>query len=265
MIFIMNLPKNSFNALPLHAIGIIGIAGRMGQHLVKALQHRCSWIGGYDNIEPILGTPCLTLQDVFHKSSWVLDFSHASLFPQMVQAALSCPKPLLVGTTGVTHEVMLSLKELSKKVAVVVAPNTSIGAMIQRWMAKKLAQFLPETYDIDIIETHHRHKKDSPSGTSMALAYAVHDVKKNKGIHLDIGGTTFPRENNRIEMHALRCGSIPGTHDIVWTSDKERLMIRHTAFSSEIFVQGSIMLLDWMIQGQNPGIYSVEDVLEFEK
>jgi 4-hydroxy-tetrahydrodipicolinate reductase len=180
------------------------------------------------------------MEKVFAKADMVVDFSHGSLFPTMIRAALASPRPLLVGTTGMDPALMPLLHELAQHVPVMWAPNTSFGAAIQRWAAGKLAQFLPETYDIDIIETHHRHKHDAPSGTALGLGHTIQNANKANGVFLELGQTTSPRASNRIEMHALRCGNGPFCHDVVWTSNEDSLVLKHTVFSGQTVASGAL-------------------------
>ncbi len=254
----INTPESCLGAL-----GIIGISGRMGQRIVSTLEKtgQCTWIGGYSNTVPEKGEFLATPDLVFQKSDVVMDFSHGSLFPEMIQVALANPRPLIVGTSGIEDGMMALLQDLARKVPVIWAPNTSLGAVIQRWVAGKLAEFLPENYDIDIIETHHRHKKDTPSGTALALGKAIQMAKKGHGIDMTMGETTSPRSKNRIEMHALRCGDVSGMHDVMWTSPDDRLVVGHTVFSPHVFAQGAVSLLKWLPSAPGPGLYTVEDVL----
>jgi len=244
-------------------IGIIGISGRMGQRLIAALEASgfSGVILGYDLHIPEKGAVCATLAELFERSDVLIDFSGAGLFPEMMHAAIQNPKPLIMGTTGVDAGLLVGLNRLAESVPVVFAPNTSFGGVIQRWLAKKLAGFLPENYDIDIVEIHHRHKKDTPSGTATALAGAIAGVKKEQGIAMTLGGGTSPREKDRIEMHALRCGNIPGKHEVIWTSLEERIVIEHQVFSPDIFATGAVSILKWLSGVEKPGLYTMEQVL----
>ena len=257
-------------------VGIIGLAGRMGQRIISCLEKQKGYrsIGGYDRVcsenepsekgskESLKKVQFFsTLDELFEKSSLVLDFSAASLFPDTLRAGRLYPRPMVVGTTGISQSMRHDLSEISQNVPIVVAPNTSLGAVIQRWVAGKLSQFLPNSYDIDIVETHHRYKQDSPSGTALALADAIIEAKRDLCVDISVGTTTSPRKDNRIEMHALRCGHVSGMHDVIWTGADDRLVFGHTVFSPHIFADGAIVLARWLAQGQNPGIYRVEDVL----
>jgi 4-hydroxy-tetrahydrodipicolinate reductase len=253
-------------AVCLGHVGIIGLSGRMGQRIVSALEKQRGFqsVLGYGRRWDESGkTPafCTSLDELFEKSSVVIDFSTASLFPDILDAALKNPKPMVVGTTGIEPNMLSRIEVIGRSVPIVVAPNTSFGAVIQRWMVGKLAAILPNTYDIDIVEHHHRHKKDFPSGTANALADAMIHVKKDQGQDFSTGLGTSPRQDGRIEMHGLRCGHVFGMHEVIWTGMDDRLVLGHTVFSPHIFADGAIALARWVMNGQKPGIYGAEDAL----
>jgi 4-hydroxy-tetrahydrodipicolinate reductase len=235
----------------------------MGQRIVSALktQGSCTQIAGYDQCTPENGILLDSMTSLFTQSDLVADFSHGSLFPTTLRAALDHPRPLLMGTTGMDPSFMPLLHDLSRAVPVMWAPNTSFGAAIQRWAAGTLAKFFPETYDIDIVEAHHRHKHDAPSGTAIALGQAISNQKKAQGVIMELGGTTSPRSSNRIEMHALRCGSIPFCHEVMWTSENEQITLKHSVFSGHTFASGALHLMHWLSEKKAPGLYTIEDVL----
>ena len=255
--------RDNSHALCYGDVGIIGASGRMGKRIIAALEKRGNYrsIGGYDQEYWEKGILFSSLDALFQQSTVVLDFSAAALFPDILKAAHHHPKPMVLGTTGIPAVLMKDMYALAQHVPIVVAPNTSFGAVIQRWLAGKLAPFFPDSYDIDIVETHHRHKKDHPSGTAVALAETIVMAKKEEKQNITVGPSTSPREKNRIEMHALRCGQVFGMHEVMWTGDDDRLVVGHTVFSPQIFAEGALSLVQWLVQGQSPGLYSVEDVL----
>ncbi len=249
-------------------VGIIGLSGRMGQRIVSALEKQRGFrsILGYDRA--VISDKswenmvfCASLDELFEKSSVVIDFSVPELFPHILDAASKNPKPMVIGTTGIEPDVLRLIDAIGRRMAIVVAPNTSLGAIIQRWLAGKLSQFLPHSYDIDIVEHHHRYKKDIPSGTANALADALIAAKKDQGLDICAGQTTSPRQDGRIEMHGLRCGHVFGMHEVIWTGTDDRLVLGHTVFSPHIFADGAIALARWVMNGQKPGVYGAEDAL----
>jgi 4-hydroxy-tetrahydrodipicolinate reductase len=253
-------------AVCLGHVGIIGLSGRMGQRMVSALEKQGGFqsILGYDRLSDEStknGVFCASLDELFEKSTIVIDFSTATLFPHILDAALKNPKPMVIGTTGIDPDILGGVQALGLSVPIMVAPNTSLGAVIQRWMAGKLVSVLPQSYDIDVIEHHHRHKQDMPSGTANALADAMIHAKKHQGQDFSAGSVTSPRQDGRIEMHGLRCGHVFGMHEVLWTGTDDRLVLGHTVFSPHIFADGAIALARWLMNGQKPGQYGAEDAL----
>ena len=173
-------------------VGIIGISGRVGRSLYRqCMDHpKYTCTAGYARLTTTDLPLCPSLSHLFTSCDYAVDFSSPDLMTEIIKTCLSHPKPLVIGTTG-----MALLKDqvipLAKVVPVVIAPNTSLGACLQRHLATTLARFLPQDYDIDIIDRHHNQKKDQPSGTALALAESIVKAKKN----LDV----WPR----LGMHAV--------------------------------------------------------------
>ena len=250
-----------------HTIGIIGMNGRMGQGLVQACATTLpeARVIGYDKRRGDKGHYVDSLDELWQTSSVVLDFSHASLFSEVIRTAVACPKPFVLGTSGVEHDdVHHHLKALAQYVPVMWAPNTCLGAVLQRWMAHHIATVIPTSYDVDIVEMHHRYKEDSPSGTALALAQAISQGNFQQDrpgqTALSWGLASSPRPEGRIEMHAMRVSHIPCQHRAMWTSPMEQLEITHTVFSRDALVQGAVDLLIWLLSPKRAkGLYSVED------
>ena len=162
----------------------------------------------------------------------------------------------------------------------VVAPNTSLGASLQLYLARQLAMILDEDYDIDIIERHHRNKADKPSGTAMQLANSIIDDKQEVcGLifklechnanaftamdeAVDTRTTNGLRPKNFISINAIRSGNLPGEHEVCFTSSDEMISIKHTAFDRKLFTKGVIKIVKWLdTRRPGPGIYTMMDVL----
>lgn len=244
-------------------IGIIGISGRVGQslytHCMDSSKYTCS--GGYDTLRPSHGSLYPSLTDLFASCDYAVDFSSPDLVPGIIAACLAHPKPLIIGTTG-TALLKEKVQPLAEVVPVVIAPNTSLGACVQRHLAASIARLLPETYDIDIIERHHRHKKDQPSGTALALAEAIENEKKKLDQPYTVESPHSPRSWRTIQITSLRSGQIPAEHEITATSAYESLTIIHKVFHKDLFAQGVLTILDWLeTKNPIPGLYTMEDVL----
>lgn len=247
-------------------IGLVGETGRMGSILAELIegdpQYNTLYLKG-----PGISRRHQDEEDfhrLFQENDLIIDFSHASLIHQVLASGLKSPKPLLLCSTGWdSKEALEKLDQLSKKVAVVVASNTSVGACLQRFLAGKLAKVLGEDYDIDIYESHHRFKQDSPSGTALSLYETVAEAKK------ELTQKTFPlytpgeesRPPNQIGMAVERKGNVAGKHTVSFTSLEESLSLTHEAFDRRLFAQGALVAARWLLTPRAPGLYTMFDVL----
>ena len=169
---------------------------------------------------------------------------------------------LVSGTTGLTQSQHATLRAAAEAVAVVWAPNMSIGVNLLLATVAELAAKLDERWDVEICETHHRHKVDAPSGTAKALLEAVCRGRGQPVADTVYGraGQCGPRPAGQIGVHAVRMGSIVGEHEVHFTSDTEAVTLRHRAFARDTFAAGALRAARWL-QGRGPGLYGMHDVL----
>jgi 4-hydroxy-tetrahydrodipicolinate reductase len=253
-------------------VGIIGITGRMGTLLAKTIngtkKYRTQW--GYARHSERLSDPELQITPdisaLFQKSDVVVDFSMGELIEKTLTAAAANPKPLIICSTGwePTGNIAQLLGEISSKVPVIIAPNTSIGACLQLYLAKQLARMLPTDFDIDVHEKHHRHKKDLPSGTACALINAVKQARSEKEGADFKAGMLEPgaRPEHFIGVSAQRSGKLPGEHEVSFTQASEAISINHVAFNPQLFADGVIHILNWLENKKpTPGKFTMLDVL----
>jgi 4-hydroxy-tetrahydrodipicolinate reductase len=247
-------------------IGIVGLAGRMGQLIYKELSRQPMYRvqGGFDKVSPKNGSLCSSLCEVLCHNDYIIDFSSPQLTEKLIQAALNNPKPLIIGTTSLGD---INVAPLAEKVPVVVSSNTNVAAYLQRYLACQLASMLGEDYDIDISEKHHRYKSDNISGTALDLASSVASAKNiilaDEESNYSWGEVRSPRSPHKIHMTAHRAGNFPGTHEISFTSDDETISITHTVFNRAIFAKGVLKILDWLILSRPPkGLYNMDDVFQ---
>lgn len=249
-------------------IGIIGIAGRMGQLIYEEIHHHPVYeiSGGFDIQPPAKGHLLDSLDEVFQKSDCVVDFSSFDLTPSVIAAGALYPKPLVLGTTGVPSAPKL-VTPLSCNAPVLIAPNTSLGAYIQKRLAARLASLLSDEYEIDIAEHHHHNKVDAPSGTAVQLAETIVAVKNEniptgsdeKAYHW--GPTDFPRSPKRVAVTSFRQGAVPGIHTVAFTSPYESITVSHTCFDRRLLAKSLMFILDWMFSYDHPPkVYTMEDV-----
>ena len=250
---------------------VVGAGGRMGRRLVAlgAEHEALEVVGAIDRADhPDVGRDifglgvCLT-SDFSTPADVVVDFS----LPEALDHSLDfCAKnnvALVLGTTGLGDEQLAALKKLAGQVPVVHATNMSVGMNVLFALVGKAAAMLGEAYDIEIIEHHHRFKKDAPSGTALTLAENICQATGRSYpdalVHGRSGGDTL-REKGEIGMHAVRGGDIVGVHEVRYGTLGETVTFRHTAHSRDTFVHGAIRAAAWVVR-QKPGLYSMRDVL----
>ena len=244
-------------------VGVIGQTGRMGTVLIQLLsvEQRYELGLSFSRSE----TPTEDIVKVFQENDVVVDFSSSELLTSTLEAARRTPKPFIICTTGWCKETFESrIQQLAQIVPVVIAPNTSIGAVLQLYLATQLAEILDENYDIDILEKHHKHKMDTPSGTAKALIEAIQKGKANSfSLRYELyHGHTGPRPLHSIGLSVQRSGQLPGEHSISFTSEEESISIHHTALNRKLFARGALKIISWIVaKNPRPGIYSMLDVL----
>ena len=261
------------------SIAIIGAGGRMGQAIVRragqtpgatiaaaieqvghaAIGRDAGELAGIDAI----GVAITDQLDALSAADAVIDFTFHTAVPTHVRAAQEAGKAFILGTTGLTDEEAATVHAAAKTIPVVSAPNMSLGMNLLFAMVKQAAAGLNETYDIEIIEAHHRHKQDAPSGTALGLA---ENAAAGRGVELaevaDYGrhGMTGERVPGRIGIHAIRAGDIVGDHTVIFATEGERLELTHRASSRDTFSVGAVKAALWAV-GKPAGLYNMQDVL----
>ena len=197
----------------------------------------------------------------------VVDFSHHSAVPAAIARAADENLAYVLGTTGLTAEEQAAVDEAAKKIPVVQSGNYSLGVNLLLELVRQAASALGPDYDVEIVEMHHRHKKDAPSGTALMLAKAV-AAGRGRGVEFR-DDVTFGREGDigerpegEIGIHALRGGSVVGDHSVIFAGEVERVELVHRAQSREAFAAGALAAVKWA-RKQRPGLYSMRDVLGF--
>jgi len=257
-------------------IGIIGCAGRMGKMIgetAAANGHKIvAGVERGDNIGKLLTdfikgaesgvTVSSNNEDAFMVSDMVIDFTVAENAITNAELSVKYQKPLLIGTTGLSAEQMSDLQKLAEKTVIVKSANTSLGINIMKDVVKKLAVALDETYDIEIVEMHHRNKADAPSGTALLLGKAA---AEGRNITFDANAVmdrTGKRKTGQIGFASLRGGDVIGDHTVIFAGNGERIEISHKATSRQLFVNGVMKIISWVEKGQKAGkLYNMDDVL----
>ena len=193
------------------------------------------------------------------KGDIIIDFSHFSRIPNMLKFAIDNNIPIVICTTGYDDKILSQIKEASSKIPILLSSNTSIGINLMNDLVSKMAENL-NGFDIEIIETHHNKKVDSPSGTAKTLFNAINQTLENKMNLINGREGNRKRDKNEIGMHSIRGGSVVGEHRVIFYGDDEAIEIKHSAMSKKIFVYGAIKAAKFLI-GKNPNLYSMKDVL----
>jgi len=194
----------------------------------------------------------------------IVDFSAPDALRQSLDRAIAANVPILVGTTGLKPEHHAMIEEASNKVAVIYAPNTSLGVNLLKDLVEQAAARLGPDWDIEILEMHHRHKVDAPSGTALMLAQAA---AKGRGSTIQelgrfdrISEHPHAREAGTIGFASLRGGSVAGEHLVILATDGERVEFGHRADSRKIFARGALAAARFLV-GKPAGLYSMRDVI----
>ncbi len=263
---------------------VCGAAGRMGGRIVAMLHEAAdfslagaverpghSGLGkdaGESAAIAKIGIPLVgDLRTVVKEGQVVFDFTNPQAAMAHLAIAADARVPVVIGTTGLSAADLARVKELSAAVPCVVSPNMSVGVNVLYKVLAEIASTLGSDYDVEIFETHHRFKKDAPSGTALRMAQVIaaalgRDLDKT-GIY-GRKGLVGERGKEEIAVHALRAGDVVGEHTVVFGGMGERVEITHRAHSRDNFARGALRAARWIV-GQPPGLYDMQDVLGLKR
>jgi len=268
-------PEQGTGMHPL-TIAIYGAAGRMGQTLLRvaesipntqivaALARANSTLVGTSI--PTLKKPPLLYTEALNPSTQadtLIDFSHPHAFDAALSLAQERRMAFVSGTTGLTPEQYAALEQASTRIPVLWSANFSLGIALLTQLAQEAAQRLPN-WDCEILEMHHRHKEDAPSGTALRLGHAIADARGNsldKTAVFARSGTTGQRPDSAIGFAVMRGGGCVGEHTVLLADEGERIELTHRAYSRDIFARGALTAAAWLVH-QAPGRYELADVLK---
>ena len=258
---------------------VVGAGGRMGKRLVAmaAESQQFDLVGAIDAAgHPQIGKDAglvagidpmqIYLTDVFPDTAdVVIDFSLPQATDKTLVFCRQNEVSLVLGTTGLNDRQKNDLKTLTKLVPVVQATNMSVGMNALFALVGKVANMLGEDYDIEIVEHHHRFKKDAPSGTALSLAENICEETGRTSDDVIFGrsGSEALRDKKSIGIHAVRAGDTVGIHSVIYGTLGETVTLSHTAHSRDNFVRGALRAAGWVIK-RSPGLYSMRDVLGFK-
>ena len=260
-------------------IAVVG-SGRMGKALVRTIGETPETelsgvleraghtdVGADAGLISLVGRLGIKIKDkperAFRGADVIIDFTAPEVSVANVEFASVKKKAIVVGTTGFSHQQRVKIKKLAKKARVVMAPNMSIGVNLLLRLVATTARALGDAYDVEIVESHHRHKKDAPSGTAIRLAeeaaralerdFETDAVYCRKGI---IG----ERKTKEIGIQTIRAGDIVGDHTVIFAAPGERIELTHKAQSRDTFANGAVKAALWL-SSMPEGLYDMHDVL----
>lgn len=264
-------------------IGVVGAAGRMGRMLVRTVHETdgCALAGGCErpgaealgrDIGELAGVGALGLPlgddpvPLFAAADAVIDFTAPAATVAHAELAAQAQAVHVIGTTGLGPEEQAAVERAAFHTPIVQAPNMSLGVNLLLALVERVARALDPDYDIEVVEMHHRHKVDAPSGTALGLGRAA---AAGRGVDLDRAaqrvrdGHTGPRKRGDIGFATLRGGDVVGDHSVIFATDGERIELTHKASSREIYARGAVRAALWG-QGKPSGLYGMKDVLGLE-
>ncbi|HEY3901921.1 MAG TPA: 4-hydroxy-tetrahydrodipicolinate reductase [Chthoniobacter sp.] len=193
----------------------------------------------------------------------VIDFSHYTGIEPVLARCMEHRKTLVIGTTGHTDAQVAAVQHASSQIPIVFAPNYSVGVNTLFWLTRKAAEILGTGFDLEVVEMHHRLKKDAPSGTAKKLVEILAEVralKYKENARHGREGMVGARTDSEIGVHAVRGGDVVGDHTVIYAAQGERLELTHRASSRETFARGALRAALWA-HGKPAGLYDMQDVL----
>jgi 4-hydroxy-tetrahydrodipicolinate reductase len=250
-------------------VGIFGSTGRVGELLIKNLKNHkeleLNTLHAIDKFNFSVDENLLVTNDIatlLKNSDVVIDFSLPNGTESLLEETIKNPTPLVIGTTGLNQHQLNLLEEASKYMPILYATNMSLGVAVLNKLASMASKLLND-FDVEIVEMHHRYKKDAPSGTALTLA---EHIATARGLDLDKvrvsgrDGNIGERTKDEIAVMALRGGDIVGRHTAGFYNDGEFIELNHTATSRDTFAKGAIRAASWLVNQEN-GLYKITDCL----
>lgn len=231
--------------------------GQMGKLLQTAILKRC-------DMEIVMIVDSTNIKELYCGCSpidLIIDFSHPQMLPMLMDYVKAKRCALLSGTTGLDMAQLRQLQQLSHQTRIMYSANYSLGIAVLLQAVKNISPMLKESFDMEIIELHHRQKQDAPSGTAKALRDAMDPFHRYQVVH---GRNTLNQiRTKEIGIHAIRGGNAAGEHHVLYLGEDETLELKHTANSRNIFVQGALTCAKWLMNQPN-GFYTMEHMVKGE-
>lgn len=239
-------------------IAVVGASGRMGQTIIESIEQSNNTKLG---VKLDKGD---SLSSVINDFDVVIDFTRPEATIEYLATCVQTNKPIVIGTTGFDDKQLQAIDAAAKSIPVVFAPNMSIGVNLSLKLLDMAAKVIGEDSDIEIVEAHHRHKVDAPSGTALKMGEVVanalgRDLKACAIYGRE--GIEEPRDRNTIGFSTIRGGDVVGEHTVSFFMEGERVEVTHKASSRMTFANGAVRAASWL-QDQEPGLYSMQNVLD---
>jgi 4-hydroxy-tetrahydrodipicolinate reductase len=242
-------------------LAIAGAAGRMGQALIEAaaadkelqvvVAHDVAGVGKQVGILKVSDR-----NDSLGQADVVIDFTR----PSATLSHMAHAKAMVIGTTGFSDAEKGTIAEAAKRIPIVMAANFAVGVNVTYKLAEMAARILGDAYDVEIIEAHHKHKVDAPSGTALQLGEVVSSVMKSKDFAFGRKGDTGVRPAKQIAYHSIRGGDIVGEHTVIFAGAGERVEVTVRSQSRATYATGALRAAKWL-KGKPAGLYDMTDVL----
>ena len=262
-------------------IALGGVAGRVGISIFKILlERKHTLVAAFEAPgSALIGKPAgqLVLRDdvtrtieVFNlpalaNADGIIDFSSPDSTMTMLDGAVESGKPIVIGTTGLSGSQVQAVSDAAKTIPVLFSPNMSVGVNLLFKLTAIASEILGNNYDIELLEAHHRYKKDAPSGTAKKLAEIIKsrvDALNGPAEVYDRSKIIGERNKNEIGISVVRGGDIVGEHTVFFIGNGERIELTHRATSRDTFALGAVMGLEFIVK-KSPGLYTMTDVLGF--
>ena len=251
---------------------ITGCLGRMGQQLVKSSKNSKNFklVSLTENriINKKISRirPDLNSENAFKKVNVIIDFTIPKCTLEVLKIASKLKKRVVIGTTGFSKKEENLIKKYSKKIPILKAGNMSLGINLLMYLTEIASKSLGDNFLSKVFETHHKHKKDYPSGTALMLGKGI-AVGKNKDFYSLLGKKYFNKKSfpysKKINFNSIRKGEIVGKHEVLFSSGKETITLNHEAFDRALYSEGAFTAAKWLMK-KKPGLYSMRNVLNFK-
>lgn len=259
-------------------IGLHGASGRMGTAVTEAISRQsdkfslvAKFTRSINNEQAVNNNSAILapknysdqLLDFCFAADVIIDFSAADALKNLLESAVGTNKKLVIGTTGLSASHVQLMEEAAEFIPILYAPNTSIGANLLIEMAGKISKILND-YDVEIIDIHHRYKKDAPSGTALAIGRNIAASREQKFEDVAIFNKINKeiRQKSDIGFSSLRLGNICGEHEVIFAGDNEVITISSKALTRSVFADGALIAAKWLNSVLVPGFYSMQDIFK---